>query len=185
MTPKSTDDLRHKADTRTNIPSAEDATTMSADDRRAIPYYYDRNHDLDPQLVWRGKDDENDAPLEVMAPPIYVQERIRPKAIIDDLRRHSDNNPAVDSPTQMFADFNGLPSPEARTEFYQHQANWSNRMILGDSLQVMASLAEKEGLKGQVQCIYMDPPYGINFSSNWQWSTNNRAVGSTPKDITR
>jgi len=185
MTPKSTADLRHKADTRTNIPSAEDATTMSADDRRAIPYYYDRNHDLDPQLVWRGKDDENDTPLEVMAPPIYVQERIRPKAIIDDLRRHSDNNPAVDSPTQMFADFNGLPSPEARTEFYQHQANWSNRMILGDSLQVMASLAEKEGLKGQVQCIYMDPPYGINFSSNWQWSTNKKAVGSTAKDITR
>ena len=183
--PKSTADLRHTADSRTNLPSAEDATTMSAEDRRAIPYYYNRNQDLDPQLVWRGKDSENDAPLEVMAPPIYVQERIRPKAIIDDLRRHSDNNPAVDSPTQMFADFNGLPSPEARTEFYQHQANWSNRMILGDSLQVMASLAEKEGLKGQVQCIYMDPPYGINFSSNWQWSTNNRAVGSTPKDITR
>ncbi len=186
MTPKSTADLRHTADTRTNLPSAEDATTMSADDRRAIPYYYERNRDLDPQLVWRGKDTENDAPLEVMAPPIYVQERIRPKAIIDDLRRHSDNNPADDAAQpQMFADFNGLPSPEARTEFYQHQANWSNRMILGDSLQVMASLAEKEGLKGQVQCIYMDPPYGINFSSNWQWSTNNRAVGSTAKDVTR
>ena len=187
MTPKSTADLRHTADTRTNLPSAEDATTMSADDRRAIPFYYKRNHDLDPQLVWRGKDTENDAPLEVMAPPIYVQERIRPKAIVGDLRRHSDNNPADDDAAQpqMFADFNGLPSPEARTEFYQHQANWSNRMILGDSLQVMASLAEKEGLKGQVQCIYMDPPYGINFSSNWQWSTNNRAVGSTAKDVTR
>ena len=187
MTPKSTADLRHTADTRTNLPSAEDATTMSADDRRAIPFYYKRNHDLDPQLVWRGKDAENDAPLEVMAPPIYVQERILPKAIIDDLRRHSENNPADDDEAQpqMFADFNGLPSPEARTEFYQHQANWSNRMILGDSLQVMASLAEKEGLKGQVQCIYMDPPYGINFSSNWQWSTNNRAVGSTAKDVTR
>ena len=187
MTPKSTSDLRHTADTRTNLPSAEDATTMSADDRRAIPFYYKRNHDLDPQLVWRGKDAENEAALEVMAPPIYVQERIRPKAIIDDLRRHSDNNPADDDAAQpqMFADFNGLPSPEARTEFYQHQANWSNRMILGDSLQVMASLAEKEGLKGQVQCIYMDPPYGINFSSNWQWSTNNRAVGSAARDITR
>ena len=187
MTPKSTADLRHTADTRTNLPSAEDATTMSADARRAIPFYYKRNRDLDPQLVWRGKDTENDAPLEVMAPPIYVQERIRPKAIIDDLRRHSDNNPADDDAAQpqMFADFNGLPSPEARTEFYQHQANWSNRMILGDSLQVMASLAEKEGLRGQVQCIYMDPPYGINFSSNWQWSTNNRAVGGTAKDVTR
>ena len=185
--PKSTADIRHTANTRSNLPSAEDATTMSDDDRRAEPYYYQRNRDLDPQLVWRGKDVENDTPLEVMAPPIYVQERIRPKHLIDDLRRHSDANPADDdeSQAQMFADFNGLPSPEARTEYYQHQANWSNRMILGDSLQVMASLAEKEGMKGQVQCIYMDPPYGINFSSNWQWSTNNRAVGSTPKDITR
>ena len=185
--PKSTVDIRHTANTRSNLPSAEDATTMSDDDRRAEPYYYQRNRDLDPQLVWRGKDIENDMPLEVMAPPIYVQERIRPKHLIDDLRRHSDANPAEDdeSQAQMFADFNGLPSPEARTEYYQHQANWSNRMILGDSLQVMASLAEKEGMKGQVQCIYMDPPYGINFSSNWQWSTNNRAVGSTPKDITR
>ena len=185
--PKSTADIRHTADSRANLPSAEDATTMSDDDRRAEPYYYQRNRDLDPQLVWRGKDVENDTPLEVMVPPIYVQERIRPKHLIDDLRRHSDANPADDddSQAQMFADFNGLPSPEARTEYYQHQANWSNRMILGDSLQVMASLAEKEGLKGQVQCIYMDPPYGINFSSNWQGSVNNRAVGNTPKDITR
>lgn len=185
--PKSTADIRHTANTRSNLPSAEDATTMSDDDRRAEPYYYERNRDLDPQLVWRGKDLENDTPLEVMAPPIYVQERIRPKHLIDDLRRHSDANPTDDDEAQpqMFADFNGLPSPEARTEFYQHQANWSNRMILGDSLQVMASLAEKEGLKGQVQCIYMDPPYGINFSSNWQWSTDSRVVGSTPKDITR
>ena len=185
--PKSTADIRHTANTRSNLPSAEDATTMSDDDRRAEPYYYQRNRDLDPQLVWRGKDIENDMPLEVMAPPIYVQERIRPKHLIDDLRRHSDANPAEDdeSQAQMFADFNGLPSPEARTEYYKHQANWSNRMILGDSLQVMASLAEKEGLKGQVQCIYMDPPYGINFRSNWQWSANNKTVGSAPKDITR
>ena len=160
---------------------------MSDDDRRAEPYYYQRNRDLDPQLVWRGKDVENDTPLEVMAPPIYVQERIRPKHLIDDLRRHSDANPADDdeSQAQLFADFNGLPSPEARTEYYQHQANWSNRMILGDSLQVMASLAEKEGMKGQVQCIYMDPPYGINFRSNWQLSTNTKSVGNAQKHITK
>ena len=185
--PKSTADIRHTADSRANLPSAEDATTMSDDDRRAEPYYYQRNRDLDPQLVWRGKDVENDTPLEVMAPPIYVQERIRPKHLIDDLRRHSDANPAEDdeSQAQMFADFNGLPSPEARTEYYQHQANWSNRMILGDSLQVMASLAEKEGMKGQVQCIYMDPPYGINFRSNWQLSTNSRVVKDQPEDISR
>ncbi len=76
----------------------------------------------------------------------------------------------------LFADFNGLPDANARTEFYQHDANWSNRMILGDSLQVMAALAEREGLRGQVQCIYLDPPYGIRFNWNFQWSTNSRDV---------
>ena len=76
----------------------------------------------------------------------------------------------------LFADFNGLPSEDAKTEFYQHDANWSNRMILGDSLQVMASLAEREGLRGKVQCIYMDPPYGIRFNSNFQWSTTSNSV---------
>ena len=182
---KTTEDLRHTADSRANLPSAEHATVMSEEDRRAKPYYYKRNRDLDPQLVWRGKDAENDQDLEVMAPPIYVQERIRPKVLIEDLRRHSDANPGDEDQTHMFADFNGLPSPEARTEFYQHQANWSNRMILGDSLQVMASLAEREGLKGQVQCIYMDPPYGINFSSNWQWSTDSRVVKDDANSITQ
>ena len=76
----------------------------------------------------------------------------------------------------LFADFNGLTDDDAKTEFYQHDANWSNRMILGDSLQVMASLAEREGLRDQVQCIYVDPPYGIKFNSNFQWSTTTRDV---------
>ena len=76
----------------------------------------------------------------------------------------------------LFSDFNGLPEGADRTEFYQHDANWSNRMILGDSLQVMASLAEREGLRGKVQCIYVDPPYGIRFNSNFQWSTTSRDV---------
>ena len=86
----------------------------------------------------------------------------------------------------MFADFNGLPSEDAKTEFYRHDANWSNRMILGDSLQVMASLAEREGLRGKVQCIYVDPPYGIRFNSNFQWSTTSRDVRDGNRDhITR
>ena len=73
-----------------------------------------------------------------------------------------------------------------KTEFYQHEQNWSNRMILGDSLQVMASLAEREGLRGKVQCIYLDPPYGIKFNSNFQWSTTSRDVKDGKVDhITR
>ncbi|MFT6864868.1 MAG: adenine-specific DNA-methyltransferase [Akkermansiaceae bacterium] len=76
----------------------------------------------------------------------------------------------------LFADFNGLPKDAKSTDFYQHEGHWQNRMILGDSLQVMASLAEREGLRGKVQCIYFDPPYGIKFNSNFQWSTTSRDV---------
>src|SRR3546814_15590846 len=86
----------------------------------------------------------------------------------------------------LFADFNGLPDRESAAEFYQHYGKWQNRMILGDSLQVMASLAEREALRGQVQCIYLDPPYGIKFNSNFQWSTTSRDVKDGKADhITR
>ncbi len=128
----------------------------------------------DAQLVWRGKDQQDWSDLIVQAPPLYIQEKIHPKAIIDDLRRAGSCPPEDDAP-DLFSDFNGL-DPEARTEFYQHDQHWSNRMILGDSLQVMASLAQREGMKGQVQCIYFDPPYGIKFNSNWQVSTQTRDV---------
>jgi adenine-specific DNA-methyltransferase len=121
----------------------------------------------DAQLVWRGKDTQDWSDLVVQTPPLYIQEKIHPKAIIDDLKRRSASSTRdVDTP-DLFADFNGL-EPDARTEFYQHDQHWSNRMILGDSLQVMASLAE--------QCIYFDPPYGIKFNSNWQVSTQSRDV---------
>lgn len=132
---------------------------------------------MDPQLVWRGKDEQDWSDLVVQAPPIYIQEKIHPKVLIDDLlRRTATHQKAANDQYGLFADFNGLPSEAARTEFYQHDANWTNRMILGDSLQVMASLAEREGLRGKVQCIYIDPPYGIKFNSNFQWSTTSRDV---------
>ena len=141
----------------------------------------------DAQLVWRGKDQQDWSDLIVNAPPLYIQEKIHPKAIIDDLMRHSQEAREVETDApDLFADFNGLTDPEARTEFYQHSQHWSNRMILGDSLQVMASLAEREHLRGQVQCIYFDPPYGIKFNSNWQVSTLSRDVkDGKPTDISR
>jgi adenine-specific DNA-methyltransferase len=131
----------------------------------------------DAQLVWRGKDRQDWSDLIVNAPMVHVQEKVHPKAIIDDLVRQSKQarEDASDAP-DLFADFNGLTDPMARTEFYQHPQHWSNRMILGDSLQVMASLAEREALKGKVQAIYFDPPYGIKFNSNWQVSTQSRDV---------
>jgi adenine-specific DNA-methyltransferase len=123
----------------------------------------------------------------VQAPPLYIQEKVHPKVLIDDLLRRSRADKKEAEPQlDLFADFNGLPSESARTEFNQHEANWSNRMILGDSLQVMASLAEREGLRGKVQCIHIDPPYGIKFNSNFQWSTTSRDVKDGNTDhITR
>lgn len=139
------------------------------------------------QLAWKGKDRQDWADLIVNAPPIYVQEKIQPKAIIADLKKQAKAKRkeaksaggatgTQDDQIDLFADFNGLPDPEAATEFYAHAKHWQNRMILGDSLQVMASLAEREALRGKVQCIYFDPPYGIKFNSNWQVSTLSRDV---------
>jgi adenine-specific DNA-methyltransferase len=169
--------LRHK-DKRRNIPTAELESVMRDDEKTPKPVRYARNPDLDPQLVWRGKDDQDWSDLIVQAPPLYIQEKIHPKGLVDDLLRRSRERREEANPPMpdLFADFNGLPDKEARTEFYQHDANWSNRMILGDSLTVMASLAEREGLRGKVQCIYIDPPYGIRFNSNFQWSTTTRDV---------
>lgn len=144
----------------------------------------------DAQLVWRGKDTQDWSDLIVNVPPLYIQEKIHPKAIIDDLKRRAAKNAEEESDApslfgDLFKDFNGLDL-EAKTEFYQHDQHWSNRMILGDSLQVMASLAEREALRGKVQCIYFDPPYGIKFGSNWQVSTMSREVkDSKQTDIAR
>src|SRR3954452_15928978 len=176
--PKTVETLTHLEDTRSNIPTAEYESLVEQEDRAPVRVAYERrNKDLDPQLVWRGKDAQDWSDLVVNAPPIYIQEKVHPKALIDDLIRRGKSEPTPDkSQFDLFADFNGLPSQEARTEFYQHDGHWQNRMILGDSLQVMASLAERESLRGQVQCIYFDPPYGIKFNSNFQWSTTSRDV---------
>ena len=180
--------LIHEEASRKNIPTAEYQSVMAKDDQNPIEVAWRRrNRDLDPQLVWRGKDMQDWSNLVVQAPPLFIQEKVHPKALIDDLMRRSQaGEQANDDQPDLFADFNGLPDDNARTEFYRHDANWSNRMILGDSLQVMASLAEREGLRGKVQCIYIDPPYGIKFNSNFQWSTTSRDVKDGKADhITR
>jgi adenine-specific DNA-methyltransferase len=180
-TPLTVETLKHDGATRKNIPTAEYQSVMGKDQQKPVRVEYARrNRDLDPQLVWRGKDEQDWSDLVVHAPPLYIQEKVNPKVLIDDLKRESDLRREAKEPApeqvDMFADFNGLPSEGAKTEFYQHDGHWSNRMILGDSLQVMASLAEREGLRGKVQCIYFDPPYGIKFNSNFQWSTTSRDV---------
>ena len=157
-------------DKRLNNPPADSEALVSPEVAQHARLRYKRNPDLDPQLVWRGKDEQDDEDLIVDAPPIYIQEKIVPRAIIENLRK------VVDEPElTLFGDFDGLSGWDA-VEYYQHEANWSNRMILGDSLQVMASLTEKENLRGKIQMIYIDPPYGIDFKSNWQASTNSTNV---------
>ena len=185
---KSIEALRHEEDTRTNIPTAEYQSMVEEETESPLRAAYQRrNRDLDPQLVWRGKDEQDLDDLAVNVPPLYIQEKVHPKALIADLLRQSrENREADEHQIDMFADFNGLPEGADRTEFYQHEGYWQNRMVLGDSLQVMASLAEREGLQGKVQCIYVDPPYGIRFNSNFQWSTTSRDVRDGNRDhITR
>jgi len=152
--------LRHPADvTRRNIPTAETSSLMAGDEAHARPALYPRNPDLDPQLVWRGKDEQDEAALAVPVVPIYIQEKLLPEALIRGLQRQARSGAAPQA--DLFGGFDRIADPEAKLEFYGHAENWSNRMILGDSLLVMNSLAEKEGLRGQVQMIYLDPPYGI------------------------
>lgn len=177
--------IRHQ-DKRANIPTEELRDFVKAAEERPAITLYPRDPSLDPQLVWKGKDEQDSKDLAVPAVPIYIQEKIHPQALIENLKAESRRQKTEEEP-DLFGDFNALPKEFSdRVDFYNHQGNWQNRMILGDSLLVMNSLAEKEGLKGKVQMIYIDPPYGIKFGSNWQVSTRKRDVkDSKAEDATR
>ncbi len=180
--------LKHTGAARKNIPTAEYQSVLREEDLAPIQVAYERrDRDLDPQLIWRGKDQKIWSNLVVSAPPLYIQEKVHPKVLIDDLiTRTAVTRPSENSQIDLFSDFNGMPDEVTKTEFYQHDQSWTNRMILGDGLHVMASLAEREGLRGKVQCIYIDPPYGIKFNSNFQWSTTSTQVKDGKADhITR
>ncbi len=186
-TRKQVESIRHK-DKRANIPTEELRDFVVDEELAPKTMLYPRDPSLDPQLVWTGKDEQDGEDLTVPVVPIYIQEKIHPQAIIDALPRTE--QPAGDQ-TSLFADFNGLEDDfEKKVDFYSQkddrQKPWANRLILGDSLLVMTSLAEKEGLKGKVQAIYLDPPYGIKFGSNWQVSTRKRDVkDGKAEDATR
>ena len=169
--------LKHK-DKRTNIPTRELQDFVKDEEKspKTVQYpglLYARDPSLDPQLVWKGKDEQDQKPLEVPAVPVYIQEKIHPQAIVEQVKAEAKK--AAPKMADLFGDFNNIKF-EDMVDFYRHEQNWSNRMILGDSLLVMTSLSEKEGLKGKVQMVYIDPPYGIRFGSNWQVSTRKRDV---------
>jgi adenine-specific DNA-methyltransferase len=164
---------------------------MEDEEKAPKTMLYPRDPSLDPQLVWKGKDEQDQEDLEVPTVPIYIQEKIQPQVIIENVRAEGAKHKGAAADAiaayqmNMFADFNHIDF-EDLVEFYQHEQSWTNRMVLGDSLLVMNSLAEKEGLKGRVQMIYMDPPYGIKFGSNWQSRLRKKEVKDGAEvDLTR
>ena len=174
----------HPSDTRSNIPTAELESFARPEEKRPAIVRYPRDTTLDPQLVWKGKDEQDAEDLQVPAVPIYIQETIDALALVEELRAESEGRQS-EQQLGFFAPYSELSFSE-KVEFYRHPGKWTNRMILGDSLLAMTSLAEKEGLKGQVQTIYIDPPYGIKFGSNWQVSTRKRDVrDGKDTDLTR
>jgi adenine-specific DNA-methyltransferase len=178
--PTPVESTRH-ADTRVNIPTGELADFVADAEKQPTNVLYPRDQTLDPQLVWKGKDDQDLAEyLEVSAVPVYIQEKVDPRALVENLRQTASGG-AREPELTLFDDFDGLEFDQL-VDFYAHEGNWSNRLILGDALLVMNSLAEKENLRGRVQMIYIDPPYGIRFGSNWQVSTRKREV-SDGKDV--
>lgn len=175
---------KHVADTRPNIPTRETAAFVGDD--APLTFVAHRDRSLDPQLVWKGKDEQDAKPLEVPAVALHVQEKVHPQAIVEDVKARAKQDKPGSRQLELFADFNGIADMSKKLEFYQHSQHWTNRLILGDSLLVMASLAEKERLRGTVQCVYFDPPYGIKFGSNWQVSTRKRDVkDAKAEDLTR
>ena len=182
--PTPVESTRH-ADTRVNIPTGELADFVADAERLPGTALYPRDASLDPQLVWKGKDEQDLAEyLQVSTVPVYIQEKVDPRALVENLRATAaagDREPEL----TLFDDFDGLEFDQL-VDFYAHEGNWSNRLILGDALLVMNSLAEKENLRGKVQMVYVDPPYGIRFGSNWQVSTRKRDVrDGKDTDVTR
>lgn len=165
---------------RVRIPTQEESVKLTAKQKQPVRKTYDYDPSLDPQLIWAGKKEQG-AELAVPTVPIYVQEKIAPEAIIARLKLGAEQK---DTQMLLFGE-TAETQYEKAVAFYEHEDNWQNRMILGDSLLVMNSLLEKEKMRGKVQCIYIDPPYGIRFGSNWQVSTRKRDVKDKLDDMIR
>ena len=158
----------HKGKKRLNNPPVGLVTPdTDKDTGQKKQYQYDPH--LDPQLVWAGKAEHTS--FEVPTVSLHVHERIDPKTIIEAVRKKNGSQQPG-----LFDSLEENPPLRDAIQFYKHAHNWSNRLIAGDSLLVMNSLLEKEGLAGQIQTIYIDPPYGIKYGSNFQPFINKRDV---------
>lgn len=159
----------HKDKKRVNNPPVGLVTPDTDKETGKKTYAYDPH--IDPSLQWAGKAEHTS--FEVPTVSLHVHERIDPRTIIEAVRKR---NGGSYEQLSLFKSPEENPPLREAIEFYKHRHNWSNRLIAGDSLLVMNSLIEKEGLAGQVQMIYIDPPYGIKYGSNFQPFVNKRDV---------
>ncbi len=186
---KKIESIKHKTDTRAHIPSKEeagyeDANPKVQDGKKVLelPKNPVVHRGQDPELFWLNKygNDDRDELLRVDIRSLYRHEHIAPETLIKNLYKVTETPSAqldlFGSVNELFG--NALDKDEIQkvSEYYQHQDGWTNRLIQGDSHLVMASLLEREGMAGQVQTIYFDPPYGIKYGGNWQIKLNNREV---------
>lgn len=160
----------HNDAQRVNNPPVGLVTPATDKDADKKSYAYDPH--LDPQLVWAGKAER--ASFELPTVSLHVHERIDPRTIVEAVRRRNGTSDA--DQLSLFSLPEENPPLRQAIEFYRHKHNWTNRLIAGDSLLVMNSLIEKEGMAGKVQMVYIDPPYGITYGSNFQPFVNRREV---------
>ncbi|MCE8427881.1 MAG: hypothetical protein J5U19_05775 [Candidatus Methanoperedens sp.] len=159
----------HRGKDRCNNPPVGLVTPET--DRKTGKKTYTYDPHLDPQLQWAGKTEHTSFDIPTVS--LHVHERIDPRTIIESVRKRENG---VGRQKSLFEFTEENPPLREAIEFYKHRHNWSNRMIAGDSLLVMNSLIEKEGMAGKVQMIYIDPPYGIKYGSNFQPFVNRRDV---------
>ncbi len=189
---KPVDSIKHKEDKRAAIPSTEregmeaPATAGMAAQSAYKMFAHDFTRGRDPELYWvdKYKNDDEDRQAEYLRTDVrslYVHEDISPEYLISqlyDMKR--EESPQL----ELFGTPDDIDDVMERVaKYYQHEDNWQNRLILGDSLMVMNSLLNRENMKGRVQCIYMDPPYGINYSKNWQININSTNVKDTDDGV--
>ncbi len=173
----------HTSARRPNQPTAETAPLLSDEQRAPAPFTVDRREIATPVLAWdrqgrssRLAGDSTDDAHNFAGTPLYTREKINPLTMIEQLRRSD-----ATVPLSLLDDFNGLPPDAKSWEFYEHAGHWQNRLIHGDSSEVMQSLIVRDGLGGRVQMIYFDPPYGMGFKSNFMTGTDRM---ETKDDIT-
>jgi len=184
---KQIEQYNHKHAQRVNNPPVGLVTPATDKDANKITYQYDPH--IDPQLVWAGKAEHTSFAVPTVS--LHVHERIDPRTIIDAVRKRNGAGgtaardkakPLTGEQLPLFETAVENPPLREAVEFYKHAHNWTNRMIAGDSLLVMNSLLEKEGMAGKVQMVYIDPPYGIKYGSNFQPFVNKRDVSDGKDD---